>query len=335
MKGNIVYGAIHFFLLILYTVKVNIRNFTMYNVFTTTTKDNVMHILHASFLIFLMYSITNYIMSKIFKKFRQDETSSLGEFLLYFLTDFLLVVSIFDDDVNFKNGLLFVMLLCVKVLNWALSIRIKREVEPSLFKLAYGVMMWSCVLCFLFTLSCISGIDGQILFSFEYALLIVASIKNVYVMRSLLLEDDTKRSLYNFYIDIIYLSTTLTIYAIFIWITFLSYRLPLNLFRSALAILDALITKAKLFSRYIKLCKNLEKCIDDPGDGFCAICRDDMPIGKKLSCGHCFHLECLKLWCERQQTCPICKLSFTFKLKKESFVVGNEHISGIPVTIDD
>lgn len=335
MKRVVAYGTVHLVLLAAYTMKMTYRDPSMYNVLTTTTSNNTMHILHAAFLVFLMCSLTNYIINSVFGELRVEETSSFNESLLYFLTDFLLVVSTFDNDVNFKNGLLFVMLLCVKSLSWILGARIKRDVMPVLFKLAYGITVFSCIMGFLFGLSCISAVDGHILFLFEYSLLVIASVKNIYVMNLVVSENEEKRSLYNFYIDITYLSTTLLVYMVFIGITSLSYRLPLNLFRSALTILDALITKIKTFLNYLKLCKDLERCVEGTGDGFCAICRDDMAVGKKLSCNHCFHLECLKMWCERQQTCPICKLSFTLELKKESFVVGNEHISGIPVTIDN
>lgn len=335
MKNIVVYGAAHFALLVVYSVKKTYRNLTMYGILTTTTSNNTAHILHTGFLVFLMFALTNYIINTTFKELRAEEISSFNESLLYFLTDFLLVVSTFDNDVNFKNGLLFVMLLCVKSLSWILGARIKRDVTPVLFSLAYGITIFSSMLALFFTLSCVSAVDGQILFLFEYSLLVIASVKNIYMMNLILSEDDSKRSLYNFYIDIVYLSTTLLIYFVFIGITSLNYKLPLNLFRSALTILDVLITKIKTLISYLKLCNDLERCVEDVGDGFCAICRDDMSIGKKLSCNHCFHLECLKMWCERQQTCPICKLGFTLELKKESFVVGDEHISGIPVTIED
>ncbi|KMV66728.1 HRD ubiquitin ligase complex protein [Encephalitozoon cuniculi EcunIII-L] len=335
MKRIVAYGVSHFILLVIYTMKANHGGLTMYNVLTTTTRNSTAHILHATFLIFLMCSLTGRVIDGVFGSLRSEEIASFNESLLYFLTDFLLVVSTFDSDINFKNGLLFVMLLCVKSLSWLLGVRIKRDVYASLYTLAYGISLFSGLMALLFTLSCISFIDGQILFLFEYALLVLASVKNICVMNLILSDDDGKRSLHNFYIDIAYMGITLLVYVIFIGITSLSYRLPLNLFRSALTILDALVSKIKTFLSYLRLCKDLEKCVEGSGDGFCAICMDGMETGKKLTCGHCFHLECLKMWCERQQTCPICKSPLAFDMRKESFVVGNEYISGIPVTIDN
>lgn len=334
MKSIAAYGAAHLAVLAAYTAKTTYRGFTLYNILTATTGNSTLHILHTTFLAFLMCAATNAVVDAVFGELRTEEISSFNESLMYFLTDFLLVVSTFDSDISFKNGLLFVMLLCTKSLSWMLGARIKRDVAPALFRLAYGIALFSGAMAVLFAASCMSRIDGHILFLFEYSLLVIASIKNVYAMNLLLCEDDTKRSLHSFYIDIVHLGTTLLIYIAFIGITSLSYKLPLNLFRAALAVLDGLTTRIRTFVRYLKLCKDLERCVDGPGDGFCAICRDDMPVGKRLSCSHCFHLECLKMWCERQQTCPICKVAFKVESRKE-FVVGDEHISGIPVSIED
>ncbi len=64
-------------------------------------------------------------------------------------------------------------------------------------------------------------------------------------------------------------------------------------------------------------------------DRVCIICREEMDavlavpaagaaagaavpnpdIPKKLPCGHIFHLNCLKSWLERQQSCPTCRRS--------------------------
>lgn len=43
----------------------------------------------------------------------------------------------------------------------------------------------------------------------------------------------------------------------------------------------------------------------------CCICLDDMEkntIAYKLCCNHIFHGECIKIWYEHQQTCPLCRI---------------------------
>lgn len=50
--------------------------------------------------------------------------------------------------------------------------------------------------------------------------------------------------------------------------------------------------------------------IDDyynPNPGDCLICREGMDSAKKLPCGHVFHLDCLRMWLQHQQSCPLCR----------------------------
>ena len=41
--------------------------------------------------------------------------------------------------------------------------------------------------------------------------------------------------------------------------------------------------------------------------GDCLICREGMDSAKKLPCGHMFHLDCLRMWLQHQQSCPLCR----------------------------
>lgn len=40
----------------------------------------------------------------------------------------------------------------------------------------------------------------------------------------------------------------------------------------------------------------------------CAICLNDkIENPRKLSCGHYYCLDCLKIWMEKKNTCPLCR----------------------------
>jgi len=43
----------------------------------------------------------------------------------------------------------------------------------------------------------------------------------------------------------------------------------------------------------------------------CAICQEKIERGKKLPCGHIFHLKCLQDWMRYRQICPMCRTELT------------------------
>ncbi|KAL6942283.1 hypothetical protein ACO0QE_003452 [Hanseniaspora vineae] len=75
--------------------------------------------------------------------------------------------------------------------------------------------------------------------------------------------------------------------------------------------------------------------ISDEND-LCTICMDTLidshSSPKKLPCGHILHLNCLKHWLERSQTCPICRVNVFDQKGNLAESVNNrgssEHFSG-------
>ena len=39
----------------------------------------------------------------------------------------------------------------------------------------------------------------------------------------------------------------------------------------------------------------------------CSICLEPTNKETKLSCGHCFHSECIEKWLDKNDTCPYCR----------------------------
>jgi hypothetical protein len=54
----------------------------------------------------------------------------------------------------------------------------------------------------------------------------------------------------------------------------------------------------------------------------CYICFDELNVGKRLNCGHVFHLHCIKDWVESSAGCPLCKVPVT--KEKKTLRQGNE-----------
>eukprot|EP00602_Paraphysomonas_sp_CaronLab_P004998 CAMPEP_0185030840 /NCGR_PEP_ID=MMETSP1103-20130426/17928_1 /TAXON_ID=36769 /ORGANISM="Paraphysomonas bandaiensis, Strain Caron Lab Isolate" /LENGTH=560 /DNA_ID=CAMNT_0027566119 /DNA_START=665 /DNA_END=2347 /DNA_ORIENTATION=+ len=65
--------------------------------------------------------------------------------------------------------------------------------------------------------------------------------------------------------------------------------------------------------RYLRLTNKLEERLEDATEAElaeaqeCLICREGMERGKKLPCKHVFHLDCLRMWLQHQQACPLCR----------------------------
>jgi hypothetical protein len=61
-------------------------------------------------------------------------------------------------------------------------------------------------------------------------------------------------------------------------------------------------------------------------DDTCVICRQEMRIGcgRKLPCGHSFHVECIERWITLQLRCPICKRNLKRALEAAERNLGGE-----------
>ncbi|CAN6335382.1 unnamed protein product [Urochloa humidicola] len=46
--------------------------------------------------------------------------------------------------------------------------------------------------------------------------------------------------------------------------------------------------------------------VSEPGE-VCAICKDDLPVARRLPCGHLYHSCCIVPWLEVHNSCPICR----------------------------
>lgn len=54
----------------------------------------------------------------------------------------------------------------------------------------------------------------------------------------------------------------------------------------------------------------LPPVVEDEDDAACTICFVHMEEGERvgaLPCNHCFHVDCLKEWLPRRNTCPLCQ----------------------------
>jgi E3 ubiquitin-protein ligase synoviolin len=97
---------------------------------------------------------------------------------------------------------------------------------------------------------------------------------------------------------------------------FTYYGMPLHIVRDLWVSIKNLQRRIASYFRYRKITANLNERFPNPTeeelqdtDRTCIICREEMAPAacKKLPCSHIFHVDCLKMWVQRQQTCPTCR----------------------------
>ncbi|KAL7213911.1 hypothetical protein ACSBR1_026358 [Camellia fascicularis] len=93
-----------------------------------------------------------------------------------------------------------------------------------------------------------------------------------------------------------------------------NYGVPLHLIRELYETFRNFKIRVNDYIRYRKITSNMNDRFPDAtpeelnaSDAACIICREEMTTAKRLSCGHLFHVHCLRSWLERQHTCPTCR----------------------------
>lgn len=77
---------------------------------------------------------------------------------------------------------------------------------------------------------------------------------------------------------------------------------------------------------------------EDDDNRFCVICFGALEIGNRvgdLRCGHIFHVNCLKTWCQRRNACPLCQTEVATACQQEDIHLGRKFRSGTVVTAED
>ncbi|EQB60337.1 e3 ubiquitin-protein ligase synoviolin-like protein [Vairimorpha apis BRL 01] len=327
---------------------IKITPLSLYNICITTVNTPLLHLLHVLFILNLIYSLLQIVIKKYFGDLSVQEINIVSDNLFLFSTDILLVLSVFNKDINFRNLIVFFVILCFKILVWVSNNRIEYELEYRVVWINFYI----CVCCFILSGLFLStqgilfnsstniynayrkysnSLNINFLFSFEFCLISLNSLKNILILLTKLSASPNPMTI--FHIDLTYLLTLLLLYILFIITTTIKFKIPIHLFRPAISILEKLIKKWRLFTKYKKICADLESIPDINLKTECPICTDEIVKGKKLRCGHVFHITCLKKWCERQYFCPICKIDLSLN-RVEYFVSGNEILRGIPVNIE-
>ncbi|KAK9732464.1 hypothetical protein RND81_04G002200 [Saponaria officinalis] len=260
---------------------------------------------------------------------REAEVERLNEQSWREVMEILFAITIFRQDFSVSFLAMVTALLLIKSLHWLAQKRVEFiETSPSVPTLSHvrivSFMGFLLLLDSLFLYTSVKSLietqqaSVSIFFSFEYMILATTTIamfvKYVFYVSDMLMEGQwEKKAVCTFYLELIRDLLHLSMYLCFFMVIFVNYGVPLHLIRELYETFRNFKIRIADYIRYRKITSNMNDRFPDAtpeeltADATCIICREEMTTAKKLRCGHLFHVQCLRSWLERQNTCPTCR----------------------------
>lgn len=245
------------------------------------------------------------------------------------LMETCLALTIFRSDFDANTVVLFAALFFAKVFHWLAQDREEYlETSPEIRIGTHAKLV--SFLAILLVVDVVflqhallatwkTGPSVLLLFAFEYTILcstvIMTASKYGLFMADAYMEGSwTGKGTVLFYLELAMDFFHMLVYVSFFSVVLANYGLPLHLMRDLYWTFRNFRNRLVLFLRYRKIAANMNTLFPDAtqeeldrADRTCIVCREDMQEAKKLPCQHCFHVQCLRSWLERQQSCPICR----------------------------
>ncbi|KAG6426234.1 hypothetical protein SASPL_110454 [Salvia splendens] len=261
---------------------------------------------------------------------REAEVERLNEQSWREVMEILFAITIFRQDFSVTFLAMVTALLLIKSLHWLAQKRVEYiETTPTVPKLSHvrivSFMVFLLLIDGIFLYDSVDHLletrqaSVALFFSFEYIILATTTlstfVKYVFHVSDMLLEGQwEKKAVCTFYLELIRDLLHLTLCMCFFLIIFLNYGVPLHLIRELYETFRNFRIRVADYIRYRRVTSNMNDRFPDASpeelsvnDATCIICREEMTAAKKLVCGHLFHVNCLRSWLERQNTCPTCR----------------------------
>ncbi|XP_053613683.1 E3 ubiquitin-protein ligase synoviolin B [Plodia interpunctella] len=282
---------------------------------------------------FILVLLLGKLLRKIFfGQLRPAEFEHLIERSWYAITETCLAFTVFRDDFNPKFIALFTLLLFLKAFHWLAEDRVDYMERSPVIGLVFHVRILSLLMLLAhadfyfihhaYQFTAAKGPSVQLVFGFEYSILIImiANILIKYVLHAI--DSRWEAPWESKAAVLLYTELAINFLKVLLYIGFVAvmvriYTLPLFAFRP---MYETMRSFKKAYNDVVlsrRAIRNMNTLYPDAtpaelaaADNECIICREEMHTGaKKLPCNHIFHAACLRLWFQRQQTCPTCRLN--------------------------
>lgn len=260
---------------------------------------------------------------------REVEVELLYDNARYAITETCLALTIFREELTVRVFCLFTGLLFAKVFHWLVGSRVDylehaERVSAISHMRFISLIAWlafvdACALAGCAYVCLKHGPSVLLLFGFEFAILgltLLASTARygLYGIETRYFDGNwPSKASYVFFVDFLAEIARFAVYVVFFGILFANYGIPLHIVRELWLSYVSLRRRFSHYQRYRALTADMDERFADAEpedlqrDSVCIICRETMERGKKLPCNHVFHLSCLRLWLQQQQSCPTCR----------------------------
>lgn len=257
---------------------------------------------------------------------RDVEVEILYDNARYAITETCLALTIFREELTTRVLTLFTALLFSKSFHWLCQSRVEYVESDTVSRWTHARLVTLMLLLLVvdvgFVAMCVylwNGPSVLILFGFEYTILAVSVlatlVRYVLHMVDMSIEGNwPQKGSYLFFLEFATEVVRFLAYVAFFSIIFTFYGMPLHIVRDVWMSYVNLKRRLIVFNKYRKLTANMQERFPNATEEelaacehTCIICRDQMDEGKKLPCTHIFHLDCLRLWLQQQQSCPTCR----------------------------
>uniref|UniRef100_A0A1I8C231 E3 ubiquitin-protein ligase hrd-1 n=1 Tax=Meloidogyne hapla TaxID=6305 RepID=A0A1I8C231_MELHA len=278
------------------------------------------------------YLIFSFIRWIFFGQLRPAEVERAQERVWHAIMETCLAFTVFRDDFSPKFVVQFVVLFFVKAFHWLSEDRVDYMERSPVITLLFHARILGIIsllgaidsyfISHAFFTTLMRGASAQIVFGFEYAVLLtmVAHITINYLLHLHDLRSPhpwEKKAVYMLYVELFTSFLRCVLYLAFAVVMMKIHTFPLFAIRPFYLTVKSFrkaVNDVILSRRAINAMNNLFPLATAQdlaeSDNTCIICREEMTVEsgvKKLPCNHIFHPNCLRSWFQRQQTCPTCR----------------------------